>query len=160
MILLLYSLFVSKNNIIISISIIIIFIIINEYYSSMKLTIKQLLLIRKYLNGRTKFRFGGTDSDECSICLNDVHKLNNTLGCGHKYCTQCLYKWIQPGDRYTCPYCRAGICDTDIDKMNSNIDRVGNNGRNFIRRLPYCPRSRARTQFDMERNLEIYGMPD
>ena len=125
----------------------------------MKLTMKQLLLIRKYLNGRTNFRFGGTDSDECPICLNDVHpRLNNKLGCGHKYCTQCLYKWIQPGDRYTCPYCRAGICDTDINKINDNLDRVTNNSN--IRRLPYSPISRARRRFDIERALEMSGLSD
>ena len=124
----------------------------------MKLTTKQLLLIRKYLNGRTNFRFGGTDNDECPICIGDLHRLNNTLGCGHKYCTQCIYKWIQPGDRYTCPYCRAGISDSTIDDINNTLDRVTN--VRSIRQLPYSPMSRARRQFDMERALETYGMPD
>ena len=124
----------------------------------MKLSVKQLLLIRKYLNGRTNFRFGGMDSDECSICLNDVHpRLNNKLGCGHKYCTQCLYKWIRSNNNYTCPYCRTGICDTDVNNINNTISTI-NNGYNYIRRLDYSPMSNARREFDIRRAIERSGM--
>jgi len=41
----------------------------------------------------------------CSICL-DHYKRPKTLQCSHKFCLQCISKWIYLEHNETCPLCR------------------------------------------------------
>lgn len=45
---------------------------------------------------------------ECSICYNKFH-IYGILDCSHKFCTECLYKWLgnhRQQTSSTCPLCR------------------------------------------------------
>ena len=45
---------------------------------------------------------------ECCICYNKFH-IYGILDCSHKFCTDCLYKWLGNNSEQTpstCPLCR------------------------------------------------------
>ena len=52
----------------------------------------------------------------CSICLEDSYtnsQNNVSLDCGHKFCRDCIFKWIsQTFETCSCPYCKKPIEST------------------------------------------------
>lgn len=53
----------------------------------------------------------------CSICIEDIKQSNNNcreLICSHKYCDQCISKWLSTSKR--CP-----VCNVDLEEKLSNI---------------------------------------
>ena len=48
--------------------------------------------------------------EKCSICFENILK-EKTLHCLHKYCSECISKWIYIEQKDTCPLCRNLIND-------------------------------------------------
>eukprot|EP00009_Paramoeba_aestuarina_P006109 CAMPEP_0201515872 /NCGR_PEP_ID=MMETSP0161_2-20130828/7327_1 /ASSEMBLY_ACC=CAM_ASM_000251 /TAXON_ID=180227 /ORGANISM="Neoparamoeba aestuarina, Strain SoJaBio B1-5/56/2" /LENGTH=179 /DNA_ID=CAMNT_0047912811 /DNA_START=54 /DNA_END=590 /DNA_ORIENTATION=+ len=49
------------------------------------------------------------DDDECPVCLDAYAGV--ALGCGHRFCEDCITKWQH---NETCPICRAGTKEDDL----------------------------------------------
>ena len=50
------------------------------------------------------------NSFECPICFNTIdHDNICKTECNHKYCTECLTKWLLDKKNLTCPTCRKNI---------------------------------------------------
>eukprot|EP00992_Anisonema_acinus_P015219 TRINITY_DN9666_c0_g1_i1.p1 TRINITY_DN9666_c0_g1~~TRINITY_DN9666_c0_g1_i1.p1 ORF type:complete len:252 (+),score=12.03 TRINITY_DN9666_c0_g1_i1:41-796(+) len=47
--------------------------------------------------------------EHCTLC--EAHTVNVALACSHAFCGHCLDTWRLAGSAYTCPACRAPICD-------------------------------------------------
>jgi hypothetical protein len=54
--------------------------------------------------------------EDCSICF-DVIKRKEILECEHKFCKNCILKWMCTS--YTCPLCRNTITDQTLIKQSS-----------------------------------------
>ena len=52
--------------------------------------------------------------ENCIICLEDFKKLK-TLNCSHKFCPQCISKWIYLCFNDTCPLCRNEVTMTEVN---------------------------------------------
>ena len=54
--------------------------------------------------------------EECGICLNERHpNIIVNLECGHKYCRDCIYRWVcEKSSKSNCPMCRKIICDEEL----------------------------------------------
>ena len=48
-----------------------------------------------------------TDGPQCAICLNNVEKDSEKLGCGHTFCRTCIFEWLI--EKKTCPCCRQTV---------------------------------------------------
>ena len=51
---------------------------------------------------------------ECGICFESIDTPVKLPNCTHKYCKDCIYKWIVYNP--TCPMCRAKVDNTTCDK--------------------------------------------
>ncbi|XP_046920220.2 E3 ubiquitin-protein ligase NRDP1 [Dermatophagoides farinae] len=87
----------------------------------------------------------------CGICFGVLDDPQEIIECGHMFCHNCIYRWLD--DPYyntvTCPICRRDIC---VDDIRPAIDSV----RQYINRL------RIRCDFDhlgciADVRLEDYG---
>ena len=47
----------------------------------------------------------GIPEDNCSICI-DKMKSPFIRRCGHKFCKDCIFKWYEKSNTYSCPLCR------------------------------------------------------
>ncbi len=45
------------------------------------------------------------NTEQCSICLNNLEGACKTLPCGHVFHRRCILQWKRTG-HHTCPYCR------------------------------------------------------
>ena len=43
--------------------------------------------------------------EKCPICFENILR-PKSLHCSHKYCSDCISKWIYMEQKYTCPLCR------------------------------------------------------
>jgi len=43
--------------------------------------------------------------EKCPICFENILR-PKSLHCSHKYCSECISKWIYMEQKYTCPLCR------------------------------------------------------
>lgn len=66
-------------------------------------------------------------TEECSICLCDCDITNKksicTLNCAHNFHKQCVETWFEKGN-FTCPFCRATVDNTMLNKLNIKIDKT------------------------------------
>lgn len=61
-------------------------------------------------NGCIIFQWSYSD-DKCLICLEDI-RLPLTTNCGHRFCAECLIKWLEGPARApttSCPTCRQHV---------------------------------------------------
>ena len=64
-------------------------------------------LIQEYLQ-RENFGCYLMTDETCIICFDDnSQKIKYKTSCGHVYCKQCLYKWLEEHSR--CPVCRTEL---------------------------------------------------
>lgn len=74
-------------------------------------------------------------SIECPICFETHTKYINIKKCSHKFCEQCIKKWLKD-HKNTCPVCRVEISTViknseSNDSLNSNNSDNGNNSNNL-----------------------------
>ena len=46
-----------------------------------------------------------TDTNECSICMNDIESDWQTTNCNHIFHNKCLSEWLEVNN--SCPLCRS-----------------------------------------------------
>lgn len=57
------------------------------------------------------------DENKCKICMLDVDSERVITPCGHLYCTDCFFRWMQ--ERPTCPTCRKYLGQEDVTKRRN-----------------------------------------
>ena len=86
----------------------------------MKLKIKKQICKTKTKKGKCCKKHCEFDSDccnvhkpkeNCAICFNELKTLKKTkkLNCSHKFCNDCIFKWLYIEQKETCPLCRTTI---------------------------------------------------
>lgn len=63
---------------------------------------------------------------ECPICFDDKYCIS--LECGHSFCEECLYSWMEHfdplNDNFTCPMCRGEVSNFDNEELNSQLEEL------------------------------------
>jgi 3-dehydroquinate dehydratase len=62
-----------------------------------------LLFLEEYFD--IEYQISEDEIIECVICYSN--KTNNILNCNHKFCSDCINKWIEHNN--SCPMCRSSI---------------------------------------------------
>lgn len=62
-------------------------------------------MCKRRVLGEGKCPLHRENTEQCSICLNNLEGACKTLPCGHVYHRRCILQWKRTG-HHTCPYCR------------------------------------------------------
>jgi len=63
---------------------------------------------------------------ECCICMEQIDCQEKTTSCGHKFHTNCIYRWCESNN--SCPMCRQ---TNPIELMDHPTRPTGNTGENI-----------------------------
>ena len=60
----------------------------------------------------------------CSICLQDMTKETTLPACSHKFCEQCIQRWVEIKVEPQCPLCRGRITEEhEIQLFGQRVSR-------------------------------------
>ncbi|KAH8055129.1 cAMP binding protein [Aureococcus anophagefferens] len=65
-----------------------------------------------------------TNRYSCAVCL-EAHAIEPVVtACGHLYCWQCLYRWLDAGHN-RCPVCSARVDRNEVTPLYASDERDG-----------------------------------
>ena len=67
-------------------------------------------ICKRKVRGGDKCPLHRENTEQCSICLNNLEGACKTLPCGHVFHRRCILQWKRTG-HHTCPYCREPFSD-------------------------------------------------
>ncbi|KAI3854544.1 hypothetical protein MKW92_042076 [Papaver armeniacum] len=85
---------------------------VDEIQEDIQLSMLEMVDIKRFNENND----GGSEKDECVICLDEFKKENNVMkfDCGHVFHTKCIIDWINKRQPYNfCPSC--------MDELNVNL---------------------------------------
>ena len=85
-----------------------------------------------------------TNRYSCAVCL-EAHAIEPVVtACGHLYCWQCLYRWLDAGHN-RCPVCSARVDRNEVTPLYASDERDGELEKLRGRPASPVPRPRSRT---------------